>query len=131
MFKIALQKLIQIENRYRRHPIEEMDISWDPSSLSDREFIYVTLNTPRWTPRLPIKSKQTWDPETRKLVHVCNHRNIYRPQTKFGARQCFHRCLSVRRESLYDVTSCLAAWSHDHSRGGVCPGGVCVQGISV
>ena len=45
---------------------------------------------------------------------------------------------SVHRGSLYDVTSCLAVWSHVTSRvsvpgllflpRGLCPGGVCVQG---
>ena len=62
----------------------------------------------------------------------------YRPQTKFGARYYFHRCLS-----LYDVTSSLAACSHVPSRGGgfwpwslvpsggLCPGETLSRWVSV
>ena len=68
---IAFQKLIQIESRCRRQPIEEVDMSWNPDTVPDTEDIFVTVQTPVWNPRRPIKSKQNWDPPTRRLLHVC------------------------------------------------------------
>ena len=68
---IAFQKLIQIENRYRRQPIEEVDMLWNPDTVADTEDIFVTVHTPLWNPRPPIKSKQNWNPRTRRLLHVC------------------------------------------------------------
>ena len=84
-------------------------------------------------------------------VHMVQVGLYYRPHTKFGASLYFHRCVShsVRGGGvLYDVTSCLAVWSHVPSgkgglcawshvpsgglctgaslSGGVCPGGVCL-----
>ena len=61
--------------------------------------------------------------------------NIDHPQTKFGARSCFHICMLVilsKRGSLYDLTSCLSARSHVPSGKGVSvPGPMLLWGIAV
>ena len=46
---------------------------------------------------------------------ICSDQPNYRPQTKFSARYCLYLRLSFCPQgvggSLYDVTSCLTAWS--------------------
>ena len=55
--------------------------------------------------------------------------SCYRPQTKFRARSYFFRCSSVHRgESLYDITSCVAPWSHVPFGGSAYRGGDLLPG---
>ena len=60
---------------------------------------------------------------------------IFTTRKVIFSEACVSHFVDGGRGSLYDVTSCLAAWSYVHSRGlcmgFLCLGGVSVQGVSL
>ena len=64
------QKLIETEKRLNRHLIAEEDVVWNPRECEPERSAEIVVQTAKWNPRLPIKSRQRWDERHRQLSHV-------------------------------------------------------------
>ena len=64
------QKLIAVEERYKRHLIVEEDIVWAPKKYKASDCAQIKLQSAKWNPRLSIKSAQIWDDSSHELTHV-------------------------------------------------------------
>ena len=83
------QTLVDKELSCGRSLLDQSAMDWDPEVMTDQRLVNNSVQSLTWNP-LSIKNKQTWNEESRTLIHVGKmyisgeliHENMLREGTK-------------------------------------------------
>ena len=67
---LYMQKIVRSEADIGRALVAKEGIFWDHEQCAGAETMRISVQSDYWDPRPPIKSRQVWDSELRKLTQV-------------------------------------------------------------